>query len=137
MVRWLDDYLGVMVEVIFRNGGTLDKFLGDGLLAVFGVPREMPDDSLRAVRAAMAMLERVRELDAAGVGGEFGVHIGVGIAHGDVIAGNIGTPDRLRFTVIGDTVNFAARLQGLCRDLGRSLVISDEVRGTWRGSSAA
>lgn len=133
VVEFLNTIFGALVPIVFAHGGTLDKFLGDGLLAVFGVPREMPDDSLRAVRAAMAMLERVRELDAAGVGGEFGVHIGVGIAHGDVIAGNIGTPDRLEFTVIGDTVNFAARLQGLCRDLGRSLVLSDEVQAAVAG----
>lgn len=127
VVTFLNTIFGALVPIVFTHGGTLDKFLGDGMLLVFGVPREMPDASLQAVRAAVAMLAEVQKLHAAGVGGELGVHIGVGIAYGDVVAGNVGTPERLEFTVIGDTVNYAARLQGLCRDLGRSLVISDEV----------
>jgi adenylate cyclase len=132
VVEFLNTVFGALVPIVFAHGGTLDKFLGDGLMAVFGVPREMSDASLEATRAAVAMLDRVAELHAAGVGGAFGLHISVGIAFGDVIAGNVGTAERIEFTVIGDTVNFAARLQGLCRDLGRSLVISDEVHDAVR-----
>ncbi len=127
VVDFLNTVFGAIVPLVFAHGGTLDKFLGDGLMAVFGVPRQLPDACGDAVRSAAAILDKVRELDAAGVGGELGLRIGIGIAYGDVIAGNVGTAERIEFTVIGDTVNFAARLQGLCRDLGRSLVISDEV----------
>jgi class 3 adenylate cyclase len=127
VVEVLNRVFSVLVEIVFRHGGTLDKFLGDGLMAVFGVPQPMSDDRGAAVAAALEMLGAVRRLDAAGVSGGATLHIGIGLAHGDVIAGHVGSADRMEFTAIGDTVNYAARLQALCKDFAQDLVVSESV----------
>ena len=128
VVEFLNTVFTAFVEIIFRHGGTLDKFLGDGLMAVFGVPQALDDAPLRAARAAVELQACARRLNLEAVGGAHELRIGVGIAHGVVIAGNVGSPDRMEFTVIGDTVNYAARLQALCKDLAQDIVVSDEVR---------
>ena len=123
-VRQLNLYLGAMVEVISAHGGTVDKFIGDAVMAVFGSPvgRGPLEEARTAVRCALAMAERLRELneDWARRGEETGfvpLANGVGLASGPVVAGQIGSPQRLEFTVIGDTVNRASRLEGLTRQL--------------------
>ncbi len=128
VVEFLNVCFTEFVEVVFRNGGTLDKFLGDGLMAVYGVPREMPDAPERAVRTAIEIVDRVRSLNEGLLGADAAeLRIGVGIAHGEVVAGNIGSEQRMEFTVIGDTVNFAARLQELTKDLACTVIVSDSV----------
>jgi adenylate cyclase len=128
VVEFLNGVFSEFVAVVFANGGTLDKFLGDGLMAVFGVPQPMDDAPVHAVRAAVELQACARRLNAARPAGQPELRIGVGIAHGVVVAGNVGSPDRMEFTVIGDTVNFAARLQALCKDLAHDIVVSDTVR---------
>lgn len=123
-VRQLNSYLGAMVEVITTHGGTVDKFIGDAVMAVFGSPvgRGSTVEARMAVHCALAMAKRLRqlndswrqEMDAE----EFEpLANGVGLASGPVVAGQIGSPQRLEFTVIGDTVNRASRLEGLTRQL--------------------
>ncbi len=111
VVEQLNEYFTEMTELIFENGGTLDKYLGDGLMAVFGAPIPHPDDSLRAVKTAVDMkleLQRLnRGWEARGLPP---FHIGIGIATGQVTAGNVGSLRRMDYTVIGDTVNVASRL---------------------------
>ena len=125
-VNQLNTYLGAMVEVITAHGGTIDKFMGDAVMAVFGSPvsRGAAEEASAAVRCALAMEERLGELnaiwrqEAEADGGteEFQpLANGVGLASGPVVAGQIGSPQRLEFTVIGDTVNLASRLEGLTR----------------------
>ncbi len=133
VVEDLNAWFTEFVAEVFEHGGTLDKFLGDGLMAVFGVPREMPDAPVRAVRAALGILERLERINARRPEGAPELRIGVGIAHGVVIAGNIGSEDRMEFTVVGDTVNFAARLQELTKDLNTTLVVSEPVYDAVRG----
>ena len=128
VVDVLNRVFSVLVEIVFRHGGTLDKFLGDGLMAVFGVPKAMDDPQGEAVAAALEMLKGVQRLNDARVAGDHPLRIGVGIAHGDVVAGNVGSTERMEFTVIGDTVNYASRLQGLCKDFHQDVVISEAVR---------
>ena len=124
-VRQLNTYLGAMVAVISAHGGTIDKFIGDAVMAVFGSPlgRGPRYEAAAALRCALAMGERLRQLnqewqlqegDAAG---EEPLASGVGLASGPVVAGQIGSPQRLEFTVIGDTVNRASRMEGLTRQL--------------------
>ncbi|GDX83039.1 hypothetical protein LBMAG42_48500 [Deltaproteobacteria bacterium] len=127
VVEFLNEVFTELVAVVFKHGGTLDKFLGDGLMAVFGVPQPLDDAPLRAVRAAIEMQACAKRINAARPAGADPFLIGVGIAHGVVIQGNIGSPDRMEFTVIGDTVNYAARLQGLSKDLAHDIIVSDEV----------
>ncbi|HET8649467.1 MAG TPA: adenylate/guanylate cyclase domain-containing protein [Gemmatimonadales bacterium] len=107
----LSDYFTEMVDLIFEHGGTLDKFIGDALMALWGAPIARPDDPDRAVRAAMAMQRSVNALNQAWTaGGRPAISVGIGINYGEAFAGNIGSHRRLEYTVIGDVVNVAARL---------------------------
>ncbi len=108
----LQDYFRSMTEAIFEERGTLDKFIGDGLMAVFGAPVAQSDGAVRAVRCALRMQARVAELNRQ-LPADRQVAIRIGVNSGRVIAGNFGSPDRLEFTVLGDTVNVAARLESL------------------------
>ncbi len=129
----LSEYFAAMVELVFTHGGTLDKFSGDGLLAVWGAPLDAPDDADRALAAARAMQTECATLDArwTGAGGP-ALAIGIGLHHGEAFTGMIGSPRRLDYTVIGDVVNVAARL---CDAAGPGeIVLSNAV---WRRLSAA
>jgi adenylate cyclase len=105
--------------------GIVNKFLGDGFLALFGAPIEDSQAALRAVAAAREMLTAMRENNA---GNDWPLRVGIGIYMGDVVAGNVGTSRRKEYTVIGDTVNFAARLEALNKEFGSQLLISATVR---------
>jgi adenylate cyclase len=125
IVERLDGAFAVLVEILDRHSGIVNKFLGDGFLALFGAPIEDPDAAQRAVAAARDMLEAMAENNA---GNEWQLRIGIGIHMGNVVAGNVGSPRRKEYTVIGDTVNFAARLESLNKDFGSQLLISADVR---------
>jgi len=112
VVELLNRYLAPVVNVIFANGGLLDKFYGDGVMAVFGAPKPGEDDALRAAQAATQILEQVRLLNAA-AGVVWPLSVSIGLATGDVVAGHIGSERRLEYTVIGDAVNMASRLQAM------------------------
>jgi adenylate cyclase len=107
----LSEYFEAMVEIVFQHGGTLDKFIGDALLAVWGAPEPGPDDTVRAVAAAVAMRRSLAELNARWrAGGRPVLTAGTGLHAGEVFAGTIGSSRRLEFTVIGDVVNVSSRL---------------------------
>lgn len=107
----LTEYFTSMTAEVFAHGGMLDKFLGDGLLAVWGAPFDTPDEAVRALEAARAMRTALVTLNAAWAGrGLPTLSVGIGLARGEVFAGRIGSDHRLDYTVIGDTVNVAARL---------------------------
>lgn len=108
----LNRYFSRMTDIIFKYDGTLDKYIGDGLLAVFGAPVEKEDDAVRAVRAALEMRQEVAELRAIFPAGTT-LDIRIGINTGRVVAGNMGSPKRLDYTVIGDPVNTASRLESI------------------------
>jgi adenylate cyclase len=128
IVEFLNDYFAAMVHEIFAEQGTLDKFMGDGIMAVFGAPISRPDDPVRAVRSARGMRrslrlfnERQRER------GGLEVDIGIGISHGESISGNIGSEQRMEYTVIGDSVNLASRLEGLTKNHPYKILINDRI----------
>ena len=107
----LSEFLSAMVECVFRHGGTLDKFIGDCVMAQWGAPESAPDDADRALAAAIDMLDALEALNARrAAAGRPPLAMGVGLTHGEVFAGNIGSERRLEFTVIGDAVNQASRL---------------------------
>jgi adenylate cyclase len=125
VVDRLDGAFAVLVEILDRHGGIVNKFLGDGFLALFGAPFEAADAAQRAVAAAREML---LAMDSVNKAGSWPLRIGIGIHFGEVVAGNIGSPRRKEYTVIGDTVNFAARLESLNKEFNSQLLISAVVR---------
>ena len=125
VVDRLDGAFAVLVDILDRHGGIVNKFLGDGFLALFGAPLDAPDAAHRAVAAAREMLAANAHANEAT---HWPLRIGIGIHFGEVVAGNIGSPRRKEYTVIGDTVNFASRLEALNKELDSQLLISAEVR---------
>jgi adenylate cyclase len=114
LVEQLNEYLTAMVECVFRHNGTLDKFIGDAVMAVWGnaTTEGSREDALQATRAAFAMREELVRLNAKWrAEGRTEFKVGIALNHGDVIVGNIGSPQRMEFTVIGDAVNATWRLQ--------------------------
>src|SRR3984893_5313540 len=125
VVDRLDGAFAVLVEILDRHGGIVNKVLGDGFLALFGVPFEAPEAAHHAVAAAREMLVAMSGINHAS---SWPLRIGIGIHFGEVVAGNIGSPRRKEYTVIGDTVNFAARLESLNKEFNSQLLISAAVR---------
>ena len=131
IVGFLNLYFDRMGRIIREHGGTIDKFIGDAILAVFGAPVSYEDNAARALRAGVAMAEALREIDASGlVLPEEGFSSGIGIHEGTVIVGNIGSRDKFDYTVIGDNVNLASRLEGLTKHYQVPIIISDVVLHT-------
>jgi len=122
---FLNDYLGRMIDAIAARRGIIDKFLGDGILAVFGLPVPSSTHADDAFAAAMDMRLALAEMNAERMASGRGeVRIGIGMHTGEVIAGNVGSAKKLQYTVIGDTVNLASRIEGLNKDFGSYLLIS-------------
>ena len=124
VVERLDGAFAVLVDILDRHGGIVNKFLGDGFLALFGAPLEAEDPAHRAVSAAREMLAAMERINQ---DSSWPLRIGIGIHFGEVVAGNIGSPRRKEYTVIGDTVNFAARLEALNKEFNSQLLISSSV----------
>jgi adenylate cyclase len=116
-----------MAECVFRHGGTLDKFIGDEVMAQWGAPITEPDDADRAVDAAVDMLHALRRLNARWLSqGRPRLQVGIGINYGEAFAGYLGSERRLEYTIIGDTVNTAKRLCSAAQ--GGEILLSDAVR---------
>jgi adenylate cyclase len=112
VVLLLNDFYNLMIETTFKYDGTLDKFLGDAVMAVFGAPMAHPDHSARAIRTALAMQEGISGLNERRTrDGKEPIAVGIGVSAGEAVAGTVGTEDRMEYTVIGDSVNLAARLE--------------------------
>lgn len=129
VVTQLNEYFSAMVPIVFDHKGTVDKFVGDMIMALFGAPLDDPEHAVHAVDTAVAMLARLDELNARWEReGKPRLGIGVGINSGDMIAGNIGSESIMSYTVIGDAVNLAARLESLNKDYGARIIISAATR---------
>ncbi|WP_407429467.1 adenylate/guanylate cyclase domain-containing protein [Treponema sp.] len=130
LVAFLNRYFSTMVEIIKKHGGTIDKFIGDAIMAEFGTPVSYEDNCKRAVSAAYEMREVLPSIDTGDLilpdGMEF--NIGIGIHYGDVIVGSIGSKDKTDYSVIGDNVNLASRLEGLTKTYGSQILVSESVR---------
>ncbi len=126
VVELLNEYFQAMTNVIFGHEGTVDKYIGDAIMAVFGAPVSSPDDPVRAVRTGLDMLSALDLLRAKWESqGRSTFKIGIGVNTGEAIVGNMGSTQAMGYTVIGDAVNLASRLEGLNKELGTSLLISE------------
>jgi adenylate cyclase len=129
IVAQLNEYFSGMVEAIFLRRGTIDKFVGDMVMALFGAPLADPDHADHAVEAALDMLKALDELNARwAAAGRPTLDIGIGLNTGEMVAGNIGSERIMSYTVIGDAVNLASRLESLNKQYGTHIIISAETR---------
>ncbi len=128
LVRFLNVYLSAMSDIVEEHGGFVDKYIGDAIVAVFGAPHEDPDHALNAVRSALACRERLSAMQA-----ELGLPQGrtlnarIGINTGEILVGNIGSHRRFNYTVMGDAVNLASRLEGVNKVYGSQIIASGET----------
>jgi len=126
VVSFLNDYFSEMVEAVFEHGGVLDKFIGDGMMAVFGSLGDFKDHPRRAVMAALRMKALLGKINGErAVAGKPQIQIGIGVHTDDVVVGNIGSRRRLEYTVIGDGVNTSSRVQSLNKELGTTILITE------------
>ena len=125
VVARLDAAFEILVDIVDRHNGVVNKFLGDGLLAIFGAPIEDPLEAANAVAAAREILSAI---GASNVGNAWPIRLGIGVHIGQAVAGTVGSARRKEYTVVGDTVNLASRLENLNKEVGSELLVSDAVR---------
>lgn len=128
LAKFINEYLTPMTNIVFKHGGTLDKFIGDAVMAVWGAPVEQPDHALRCCRAAVEMIRELERLQAdwKAKGLDYPpLDIGIGINSGPMVVGNMGADQRFDYTVLGDNVNLASRLEGTNKDYRSHIIISE------------
>lgn len=126
LVKLLNEYLTAMTDIVFKYDGLLDKYIGDAIMAVFGAPLDQPDHAFRACRTALEMMSELRRLrEKWAAEGRPDVNIGVGINSGDMVVGNMGSEMRFDYTVMGDSVNLASRLEGINKEYGTNIILSE------------
>ena len=135
-VALLNEYFTLMVECVQQEEGMLDKFIGDALMAAFGIPVAHEDDADRAVRSAIKMMRELRKWNRQRLAdGKLPVDIGVGLNTDSVVSGNIGSKKQMNYTIIGDGVNLAARLESACKQYGSHILVSEftfrQLKGTY------
>lgn len=128
VVELVNSYMTRMVRIIFAHGGVVDKYVGDAIMAVYGTPVSYGDDAVRAVAAAVRMrAEMVRYNDSQAAQGKPVIAIGMGLNTGDVVSGNIGSPERMEYTILGDNVNLTSRMESLTKEYKTDLLISGQT----------
>lgn len=129
LVSLLNEYMTAMTRIVFKHDGVLDKYIGDAIMAFWNAPMEQPDHARRACHTALEMIEKLGELQADWKRrGMPLLELGIGINSGPMVVGNMGSLERLSYTVLGDTVNVASRLEGLSKEYGAQVVISEATR---------
>jgi adenylate cyclase len=128
-VAVLNEYFSVMTDAVYQYEGIVDKYIGDALMAVFGPPYPAPDDTIRACHSAIAMMRGVRKLNETRRSkGLTELELRIGMSAGEVVAGNVGSSRRMDYTVIGDSVNLASRLETANKEFGTHILLSEFAR---------
>jgi adenylate cyclase len=126
LVKLLNEYLTAMTDKVFQYDGLLDKYMGDAIMAVYGAPLDQPDHAIRACRTALDMMKELKNLQVKwSREGRPVLNIGIGINSGDMVVGNMGSQMRFDYTVMGDSVNLGSRLEGINKEYGTNIVISE------------
>ncbi len=129
LVHFMNTYLTAMTDILLKNGGTLDKYIGDAVMALFGAPENQTDHAVRACTTALEMIDALKNLRIEWrAEGLPEVQIGVGVNTGDMIVGNVGSLKRFNYTVMGDHVNLTSRLEGLTKQYGVDIIVSETTR---------
>lgn len=137
LVHLLNEYLTVMTDVVFKYDGTLDKYIGDALMAVYGAPLEQPDHPARACSSALEMMDQLKRLNEKWIHeGKKPLDIGIGINTGPMMVGNMGSEQRFDYTVMGDAVNLGSRLEGANKAYRTHILISDTTYEQVKGDFA-
>jgi adenylate cyclase len=127
VIELLNKYFAKVTKVIHKHHGTVDKFMGDGVMAFFGAPRALPSSEKYAISAACEMLQTVDQLNLELLdSGWPTIRIGIGLHVGEAVIGYLGSPEKNEYTAIGDTVNVASRLEGLTKEKGYAMLVSDD-----------
>jgi adenylate cyclase len=135
LVAQLNEYFSRMVDIVFRHQGTVDKFVGDMVMALFGAPLDDPDHAEHAARAAVDMVRELGELNRKWAAeGRARLDIGIGVNSGEMIAGNIGSSSIMSYTVIGDNVNLGSRLESLNKNYNSRIIVSEATRARLTGA---
>lgn len=125
LVDVLNTYLNEMTNIVFEEGGVLDKYIGDAVMAFWNAPFDQPDHAVRSVRTAVRMRDKLEEMNKSGAFPKgIELKVGVGVNSGDMVVGNIGADVRYDYTVIGDSVNLASRTEGLCKEYGVQIIVT-------------
>ena len=128
LVQVLNRYFGMMVDIIVRHNGVIDKYIGDAIMAFFGAPVKREDDAVQALHAALEMQDALMEFNAEQVrNGKPEFRTGIGINYGVVTVGNIGSEKKMDYTIIGDMVNLGSRLEGLTKPYKQKVIFSESV----------
>ncbi|MBN1615448.1 MAG: CHASE2 domain-containing protein [Deltaproteobacteria bacterium] len=135
LVHLLNEYLTAMTDLVFKYDGLLDKYMGDAIMAVFGAPLDQPDHAMRACRTALDMMEELHVLQKKwSAEGKPPLDIGIGINTGEMVVGNMGSLMRFDYTVMGDSVNLGSRLEGINKEYGTNIVISEFTQAVVKDS---
>jgi adenylate cyclase len=128
LVKVLNDYLSEMTVIVFEHGGVLDKYMGDAVMAFWNAPLDQPDHAEKAVLSAIAMRDRLREMNESGVfASGIRLKLGIGVNSGPMVVGNMGGRERFDYTVMGDTVNLGSRLESLNKEYGTEIIVSENT----------
>jgi len=128
LVPFLNEYLTAMTNIVMDYKGTLDKYMGDAIMAFYGAPLPQEDHGVRACRTALNMMAKLKEMRVQWEAANYPfLDIGIGINSGDMVAGNMGSHDRFDYTIIGDEVNLASRLEGVNKEYGTNIIISENT----------
>ncbi|MBI5732142.1 MAG: adenylate/guanylate cyclase domain-containing protein [Candidatus Magasanikbacteria bacterium] len=135
LVHILNRYFTLMSQEILENGGVLDKYIGDAIMAFWGAPVRAPNQADNALRASLGMLKKLKEFNKElREAGEPEINIGIGLHTGPAVVGNIGSEQRFDYTIIGDTVNVASRLEGLNKQYGTNIIIGESTKNKIKGA---